>query len=185
MIGVGIGLLNIHSAVQDERVVSHRGSTELSLGESSGEVSLSVGEAYHLLIASHVEHLEVPVHDNHNVTLNLIAVDDMDKGPLASQWGVRDFRNVLRRRSLLQTLRDSREAILLHLTLRGQPQGGGLLRDTVDEVWNRRRDESHKLPYKATHYAPVSIQDVVVSRVSLKLTENCTGASFILLGEIP
>ena len=33
LIGVGIGLLNIHSAVQDERVVSHRGSTELSLGE--------------------------------------------------------------------------------------------------------------------------------------------------------
>ena len=121
LIGVGSGLLNIHSAVQDERVVSHRGSPELSLGESSGEVSLSVGEVHHLLLASHVVHLEVPVQDNHDVTLNLISVDDVYEGPRAIQWGVRDFRNVLRRRSLLQTLRDSREAILLHLTLRGQP----------------------------------------------------------------
>ena len=121
LIGVGIGLLNIHSAVQDERVVSHRGSLELRLRGSSGEVSLSVGEVHHLLLASHVEHLEVPVQDNHDVTLNLIAVDDMDECPLARQRCVRDFRNVLRRRSLLQTLRDSREAILLHLTLRGQP----------------------------------------------------------------
>ena len=59
LIGVGNGLLNIHSAVQDERVVSHRGSTELRLRESSGEVSLPVGEVYHLFLASHVEHLEV------------------------------------------------------------------------------------------------------------------------------
>ena len=136
LIGVGSGLLNIHSAVQDERVVSHRGSLELRLRESSREVRLPVGEVYRLLLASHVVHLEVPVQDNHDVTLNLISVDDVYEGPRAIQWGVRDFRNVLRRRSLLQTLRDSREAILLHLTLRDHPQGEGLLRDTVDEVWN-------------------------------------------------